>query len=731
MTSDLRVYEICNNQSMSKYFSGLIKAIGSLSSKSSYGQDSFKIIQEEEARKLYDDINEKEFEWIIKDRDSKHQPRSSYSFYIMHNGIRLSDQRHQITCLRYTKNPTDSETRCSIARNFVKRLKTLRHPRIIHYIDSVDIDDAIIVATEPIIPLTQYLTLWKHEKSILNNHTNHMTDIIISGIYQIATGIDFLHQSAGIIHGMIASLDDSVAVDIQTGDWKLSGFWFSISKSKSKDELSRHIQILSQHCPANWFPSTISLDESLDIFQFGKWIERIFDYIHEKIPPVLLSFQHQLFTNVTMSQWIKSASMPSSPFHNMIIQNMLIIESITIQDTKTKQSLLHSLENDMRIHYPSAFYVARKYTAGLIQAYIQGSLDHGYLGTILKLAQDMPKSAFQTCALPLLIDLLDGKIGSSIQNVQLKNSAILPNISKTMTTSYQLKLEALQALPSLLEKLDEKSLNDQLYPHIAIGWKDPEPVIREWTMRVVMELLRKLSSKIIHGDLNRQLQRLLADSHPGVRTNALICLGKMIAYWRPEESVKILIVAISKGLCDPFPPSRTASLNILRIALPLLNISDLSYRLMPLICPLIIDNDASIASLAGTVLIQSIQEVEEKKKSKSENGMVDDHMRVAINRLWFIDWALIEDKFEATKTISKDKLILCESSDIEEMKPDIVSKEENIDGWDDQFDFEENQEMVFVHEEEQIDQEYIEEQDTTMLTKVPVLPNLELDPWAE
>lgn len=715
---------------MSKYFSGLIKAIGSLSSKSSYGQDGFKIIQEEETRKLYHDSNEKELEWIIKDRDPKHQPRSSYSFYTMHNGVRLSDQRQHIACLKYTKSSTDSEARCFAARSFVKRLKTLRHPRIVHYIDSIDVDDAIIVAIEPIIPLTQYLTLWKHEKSILNNHTNHMIDIIISGIYQIATGIDFLHQSAGIIHGMISSIDDSVVVDIQTGDWKLSGFWFSISKSKSKDDLSKHIQILAQHCPANWFPSTLSLNESLDIFQFGKWIERVFDYIHEKIPPTLLSFQLQLFTHISMSQWIKSASGSSGPFHHVIIQNMQIIESITIQDTKTKQSLLHSLENDMRIHYPSAFYVARKYTAGLIQAYVQESLDHGYLGIILKLAQDMPKNAFQTCALPLLIDLLNGKIGSTTQYIQLKDSVILPNISKTMTTSYQLKLVALQALPSLLEKLDEKSLNDQLYPHIAIGWKDPEPIIREWTMRIVMELLRKLSSKIIHGDLNRQLQRLLADLHPGVRTNALICLGKMIVHWKPEESVQVLTIAISKGLCDSFPPARTASLNILRIALPLLSISDLSCRLMPLICPLIIDNDPSIASLAGAVLIQSIEEIEEKKKSKSENVVIDEHMRVATNRLWFIDWALIEDKFETKETMSKDKLILYESSDIEEMKPANVSKEENVNGWNDQFDFEENEEMILVHEEQR-DQEYTKEQDTMMLPKVPVLSNSELDPWAE
>lgn len=71
-----------------------------------------------------------------------------------------------------------SETQFEIAKASLKRLKTLRHPSILTYLDSLESDKVLYLATEYIEPLANHL-----DKMILEGPQKDL--YIAWGIFQI------------------------------------------------------------------------------------------------------------------------------------------------------------------------------------------------------------------------------------------------------------------------------------------------------------------------------------------------------------------------------------------------------------------------------------------------------------------------------------------------------------------------------------------------------------------
>lgn len=58
---------------------------------------------------------------------------------------------------------TASETQLEVAKSAVKRLKTLRHPSVLIYLDSLESDKVLYLATEYVEPLSQHIDKLKME----------------------------------------------------------------------------------------------------------------------------------------------------------------------------------------------------------------------------------------------------------------------------------------------------------------------------------------------------------------------------------------------------------------------------------------------------------------------------------------------------------------------------------------------------------------------------------------
>lgn len=121
-------------------------------------------------------------------------------------------------------------------------------------------------------------------------------------------------------------------------------------------------------------------------------------------------------------------------------------------------------------------------------------------------------------------------------------------------------------------------------------------------MKSVLTLITKLSDRTINGELLRYLAKTANDEQPGIRTNTTICLGKIAKYLGSSSRSKVLIAAFSRSLRDPFVHARNASLLALSVTSDYFTDEDCALRLVPAICPSLIDKEKLIRDQASKTI---------------------------------------------------------------------------------------------------------------------------------
>ena len=113
-------------------------------------------------------------------------------------------------CSIFTFDVAASKNRLPMARNAVRKLRTTRHPGVIRFLDSVETESYIYIATERIVPLR-----WHVKRRSLSPQT------ITWGLFNVAQTIKFINDDASSVHGAlrVGSLYSS-----ESGEWKVGGF---------------------------------------------------------------------------------------------------------------------------------------------------------------------------------------------------------------------------------------------------------------------------------------------------------------------------------------------------------------------------------------------------------------------------------------------------------------------------------------------------------------------------
>ena len=105
----------------------------------------------------------------------------SSSIFTLHNAIKRDDgTKCSILMFEAARQPS----LLPLARNYLTKLKTIRHPGIVKFVDSYETDGLIYIATERIEPL--HFTL----------NTRPDTEIITWGLYSVATTMRFINSVA-------------------------------------------------------------------------------------------------------------------------------------------------------------------------------------------------------------------------------------------------------------------------------------------------------------------------------------------------------------------------------------------------------------------------------------------------------------------------------------------------------------------------------------------------------
>lgn len=165
-----------------------------------------------------------------------------------------------------------------------------------------------------------------------------------------------------------------------------------------------------------------------------------------------------------------------------------------------------------------------------------------------------------------------------------------------------LRVCLLDNLPLMIDHLSQKIVSDKIFPQMVTGFGDLAPIVREQTVKAVLVVVSKLSDRVVNGELLRHLAKTANDEQPGIRTNTTICLGKIAKYLGVNSRAKVLSAAFSRALRDPFVHARNAALMALAATADVFSEDDCAMKMLPAICPSLVDKEKLIRDQANKTL---------------------------------------------------------------------------------------------------------------------------------
>jgi SCY1-like protein 1 len=227
---------------------------------------------------------------------------------------------------------------------------------------------------------------------------------------------------------------------------------------------------------------------------------------------------------------------------------------------------------------------------------------------------DFPEEFFKVKVLPELLKSVEfGGGGPKSFGLVMKiatklsedeyDTQITPVIVRLFTSPDRaLRVCLLDNLPLMIDHLSQKLITDKIFPQMVTGFGDLAPVVREQTVKAVLVVVPKLSDRVINGELLRHLAKTANDEQPGIRTNTTICLGKIARNLSAGSRAKVLTAAFSRALRDPFVHARNAALMALAATVDIFSEEECANRMLPAICPSLVDKEKIIRDQANKTL---------------------------------------------------------------------------------------------------------------------------------
>lgn len=125
-------------------------------------------------------------------------------------------------CSIFTFDSQKNKSRLPLARNALRKLRTLRHPGIIKVLDTIETETIIYIVAEKLTPLT-----WNIKRKALSEETAKW------GLHTVASTLKFINEDAASVHGNIRS---SSIYTSESGEWKVGGFE-ALSSIKEDDAI--------------------------------------------------------------------------------------------------------------------------------------------------------------------------------------------------------------------------------------------------------------------------------------------------------------------------------------------------------------------------------------------------------------------------------------------------------------------------------------------------------------
>lgn len=468
------------------------------------------------------------------------------------------------------------------AKQALKRIKTLRHPSILKYVDSSETEKSICIVTEAVVPLADYLD----EGS--SNFSSTQKEFSISyGILNVAEGLHFINNACKLNHNNINI--HSIFVNT-SGVWKIGGLEYVCPVDELPppryDELSDKYTPPERLDPSKARASIVGTKNVVDSWGLGCLVWESFNKplttsssvkTVGKMPKPLSVHYNKLVQSspkhrISPMDFVHTCKEANVFFKSPLIETIIFLEQIQlVKDANEKSKFFNRLESELE-SFPGDI-CKNKILPDLINAFEFGEAGSAILNPIFKIGSILSEDEYQNKLVPCIIKLYSYKDRAT-------------------------RSKLLQQLDSYIHFLAPNVINDQIFPQVVQGFLDSNFTIREQTVKSMLHLAPKLNTVNLNEELLKHFNRLQTrDEEGGIRANTTVCLGKIAKHFSSQVQQTVLLPTFLRMLRDPFAPARHAAIAGMAANESLFNLKDCATKIMPALCQMCIDTDANVRKL--------------------------------------------------------------------------------------------------------------------------------------
>ncbi|WKY04611.1 hypothetical protein Q1695_005542 [Nippostrongylus brasiliensis] len=579
-------------------------------------------------------------------------PKSQFAYDIpqgpgtYYNGVNFGDsfkkaEADELATIFWSSSPS------STLKVQAQKLRTMRHPDILTYLDSIEVDNTFYLVTEKCKPLSVYL-----EDMTLNGPQKEF--VVSWGLFRIMNALKFLHE-ANLSHENVRR---SIYVTAG-GDWKLAGFERVTQFTSPRTDLNQLAILLWE--VFNGFKEGITKPEAP-----GRMPQQLHELYKKMATPAA--------AKLTVAELIKENRTRGGFFKNKFVDTLLFLEEFQLKETNEKQPFFVHLRENLDI-FPDDI-AKYKVLPKIIETYEYGDAGPNILIPLFKLGRLLAEDEYQRRIVPCLVKLF----GSPDRTTRVK---------------------LLERIDEFAPHLSSQVLNDKIFANLASGFLDTSPAVRESTVKAMVSLAEKLNFHNLNVELMKYLARLQgADEHGGIRTNTTICLGKIASFLDPSKRQMVLLNAFTRGMKDPFPPSRMAAVLALSATQQFYTLMDIANRVLPALAPLTCDVEKQVRDQAFKAIKGFMENLEKASEHPELIPEIESQVKAGGRFLLNSDkvpqwaqWALksLSGKFyKGTPPPENRPATSPEGSDASKAAPSAAAPEEkkleqstDVDGWGD------------------------------------------------
>ena len=473
-----------------------------------------------------------------------------------------------------------NRSRLPLAKNAIRKLRTLRHPGVVKTLDVIETEAMIYLVTERVTPLS-----WHVKRKSLSPET------IKWGLHGVATTLKFINSDASSVHGAVRV--GSVFAN-EAGEWKLGGFEVLSSLNEDDAVIYNYGSLLpdaNRYCPpevasGGWTVIKKHPLTAADGFGLGTLIYETFNSAFygtdqlaqtKSIPATIApSYKRLINANpkvrLSPAHFLEQGKKAGSFFQTPLITITESADNLGLMNHEERDDFLQELDK-LSDDFPEDFF-KMKILPELLKSVEFGGGGPSVLSAIMKISTKMTDEEFESRLSPVLLRLFQ-------------------------VPDRQIRVALLDHLPLMVDRIPQKEINAKIWPAMTTGFTDTAPVIREQTVKAVLVVISKLSDRTINGELLRFLAKTANDEQPGIRTNTTICLGKIARNLGIASRAKVLIAAFSRSLRDPFVHARSAALMALIATIDTFSDDDVASKILPALCGSLVDKEKVVRDQAN------------------------------------------------------------------------------------------------------------------------------------